>query len=142
MSLARSAWESRLRRDGLAATLLQPEVQAAFLHIPSAPVALALFEWSGMLDQRLILFWAVIDSPAALTGAADRLRRTGRHPAAQSTAISAALDWDERPLAEGGACWQATLDLTGDGTSNDRPQPREGVVRKVTVNALAIGIGA
>ncbi|MCW2303790.1 hypothetical protein M2324_002192 [Rhodovulum sulfidophilum] len=55
MSPARSAWESRLRRDGLAPALLQPEVQAAFPHIPSAPVALAIFEWSGMLDQRLIL---------------------------------------------------------------------------------------
>jgi len=43
-------------------------------------------------------------------------------------------------LAERGACWQATLDLTGDGTSNDGPQPREGVVREVTVNALASGI--
>lgn len=95
-----------------------------------------------MLDRRLTLSWTLINSPAALGGAADRLPRTGGHPAAQSTAISAALDWGERPLAEGGACWQATLDLTGDGTSNDRPQPREGVVRKATVNALAIGIGA
>ncbi|MBL3574454.1 DUF1194 domain-containing protein [Rhodovulum sulfidophilum] len=59
MSPARSAWKYRLKRDGLAATLLQPEVQAAFLHIPSAPVALPIFEWSGMLDQRPILFWTV-----------------------------------------------------------------------------------
>ncbi|MCE8471537.1 DUF1194 domain-containing protein [Rhodovulum sulfidophilum] len=60
MSPTRSAWESRLKRDGLAPALLQPEVQSAFLHIPSAPVAPAIFEWSGMLDQRLILSWAVI----------------------------------------------------------------------------------
>ncbi|MBL3562340.1 DUF1194 domain-containing protein [Rhodovulum sulfidophilum] len=142
MSPARSAWKYRLKRDGLASALLQPEVQAAFPHIPSAPVVPAIFEWSGMLDQRLILSWAVIDSPAALTGAADRLRRTGWHPAAQSTAISAALDWGERLLAEGGACWQATLDLNADSTSNDGPQPRKVAIGEVTVNALAIGIGA
>ncbi|WP_337248599.1 DUF1194 domain-containing protein [Rhodovulum sulfidophilum] len=53
------AEEYRLKRDGLAPALLQPEVRAAFLHIPSAPVALAIFEWSGMLDQRQILFWTV-----------------------------------------------------------------------------------
>ncbi|MBL3594628.1 DUF1194 domain-containing protein [Rhodovulum sulfidophilum] len=100
-------------------------MEADFLHIPSAPVALAIFEWSGMLDQRLILSWTLINSPPA-----------------RSTAIGTALGRGDRLLAEGGACWQATLDLTGDGTSNDEPQPREGVVREVTVNALVIGIGA
>ncbi|NDK36632.1 DUF1194 domain-containing protein [Rhodovulum sulfidophilum] len=77
MSSARSAWKYRLKRDGLASALLQPKVQSAFPHIPSAPVALPIFEWSGMLDQRLMLSWTLINSPAALTGAADRLPRTG-----------------------------------------------------------------
>ncbi|WP_411911798.1 DUF1194 domain-containing protein, partial [Rhodovulum sulfidophilum] len=70
------------------------------------------------------------------------MHRTGRHPATRSIAISTALGWGERLLAERGACWQATLDLNADGTSNDRPQPREVVIGEVTVNALAIGIGA
>ncbi|WP_218640467.1 DUF1194 domain-containing protein [Rhodovulum sulfidophilum] len=44
MSRAPSAWKYQLKRDGLAPALLQPEVRAAFPHIPSAPVALAIFE--------------------------------------------------------------------------------------------------
>ncbi|NDK36633.1 DUF1194 domain-containing protein [Rhodovulum sulfidophilum] len=56
--------------------------------------------------------------------------------------MGAALGWGERLLAEGGACWQATPDLNADGTSNDGPQPREVVIGEVTVNALAIDIGA
>ncbi|MCE8457128.1 DUF1194 domain-containing protein [Rhodovulum sulfidophilum] len=61
-----------------------------------------------------------------------RIRRRGAPPSVRG----------ERLLAEGGAFRQATLDLNADGTSNDGPQPREGVAREVTVNALAIGIGA
>lgn len=95
-----------------------------------------------MLNQGLIPSWTLINSPAALTGAADRMRRTSRHSAARSTAIGKALGWGERPLAERGACWQATPDLTDNGTSNDGPRPRQVVIGEVTVNALAIGIGA
>ncbi|WP_112316987.1 DUF1194 domain-containing protein [Rhodovulum viride] len=136
------AEEYRLQRDGLAAALIHPDVQAAFLQIPSAPVALAIYEWSGTLDQRLILPWTVIDSPAALAEASATLRRAGRRSAARTTAIGTALSWGAALLADRDQCWQATLDLTGDGSSNEGPRPAAVEIGEVTVNALAIGIGS
>ena len=38
--------EYRLQLDGLAAALREPAVIAAMLSVPSAPVHLAIFEWS------------------------------------------------------------------------------------------------
>ncbi|BAQ68744.1 hypothetical protein NHU_01586 [Rhodovulum sulfidophilum] len=75
--------------------------------------------------------------------------RSGRQAAPDRSALGGAehshkyaLGWGERPLAEGDACWQATLDLNADGTSNGGPQPREVKISEGAVNALAIGIGA
>ena len=68
------AGEYRLQTDGLAAALLAPDVQAAFLAVPEAPVRLMIYEWSGVQDQRVLLDWAEIDSVARLAEAASRLR--------------------------------------------------------------------
>lgn len=135
------AEEYRLQRDGLATALRHPDVQAAFLQMPSAPVSLAIYEWSGTLDQRLILPWTVIDDADALARAAATLGLSGRQSAARTTAIGTALASGRALLAERSDCWHGTLDLTGDGMSNEGPRPRSVDTGSVTVNALVIGIG-
>ncbi|TCP41393.1 DUF1194 domain-containing protein [Rhodovulum marinum] len=134
------AREYRLQIDGLAGALNHPEVRAALLQMPNAPVALAVYEWSGAADQRLVLPWTAIDGPETLAAVAARLRGTARAEASRTTAIGAALMRGAALLAERPECWRHTLDLTGDGKSNEGPRPREVPAGAETVNALVIGI--
>ncbi|MBN2906874.1 MAG: DUF1194 domain-containing protein [Rhodobacteraceae bacterium] len=134
------AREYRLQLDGLAGALGHPDVVGALMQMPSAPVALAVYEWSGAGDQRVILPWRMMDGPAALAEVTARLRTTTRQPASQTTALGAALIRGDQLLAERTECWRHTLDLTGDGPSNEGPRPREVPQGAITVNALVIGL--
>jgi hypothetical protein len=135
--------EYRLQLDGLAAALLHPEVQQALLAMPEAPVMLAVYEWSSIEDQAVILPWTQVDSVQTLTEAAAAITGSRRQLAGQATAIGAALLTGGRLLRDQAGCWTRTLDLTGDGESNDGPRPREvrpdALLRGLTINALVIG---
>lgn len=137
------AGEYRLQTDGLAAALLAPDVQAAFLAVPEAPVRLMIYEWSGVQDQRVLLDWTEIDSVARLAEAASRLRATrkanGDDP---TTAISAAILFGVASLNRQDPCLRRTLDISGDGPSNIGLHPRDlndTDLGDITVNGLVIG---
>ncbi|MCE8441693.1 DUF1194 domain-containing protein [Rhodovulum sulfidophilum] len=70
--------EDALQRAGLAAALAAPEVQAEFLSVPDLPVALAVYEWSGRYQQRVVLPWQILDSPEAILGAAEAIAGSRR----------------------------------------------------------------
>ncbi|MBY5989343.1 DUF1194 domain-containing protein [Roseovarius atlanticus] len=137
------AGEYRLQTDGLAAALLAPEVQEAFLAVPEAPVRLMIYEWSGVRDQRVLLDWTEIDGAARLAEVAARLRATqkarGDDP---TTAISAAILVGVAALNRQADCLRRTLDISGDGPANIGLHPRELTeedLGDVTVNGLVIG---
>jgi hypothetical protein len=140
------AREYRLQLDGLAAALTDPEVAGAILAAPEAPVALAVYEWSGLGYQSVILDWATITGPAALDAAAARIAGHARRPAPQTTALGQAMLFGAELIARAPACWQATLDLSGDGKNNEGPRPRDlrrgAALAGITVNALVIGADA
>ncbi|MFZ5961980.1 DUF1194 domain-containing protein [Thalassococcus sp. BH17M4-6] len=134
-----------LQIQGLAGALTHPEVRAALLTMPSAPVALAVFEWSGPEDQRLTLDWTDITDADALADVAARLRSAARASGDPSTALGSALRYGGGLLRQRGACWKRTLDLSGDGKSNTGPRPQDShdaLPDAVTVNALVIGAPA
>ncbi|SIO31027.1 Protein of unknown function [Rhodovulum sp. ES.010] len=79
---------------------------------------------------------------AALDRVAARLRATRRAEASPTTAIGAALVAGGALLADRPGCWRHTLDLTGDGKSNEGPRPRDIPTGAATVNALVIGLEA
>ncbi len=137
------AREYRLQLDGLAAALTDPEVRATLLAMPAAPVALAVYEWSGPDHQALILDWTPIDGPVALRRVAERLRGWQRAAAPETTALGQALLFGGALLARAPGCWARTLDISGDGRNNTGPRPRAtrgaAVLAGVTVNALVIG---
>ncbi len=137
------AVEYRLQMDGLAGALMRPEVQAAFLALPQAPVRLYVFEWAGFSSQRVLMDWTEVQSPADLANVAGRLSRTPRMPSAPATAIGQAMLHGAAALARQPECWRHTLDLSGDGRSNTGPRPRdladEPMLGPATVNALVIG---
>ncbi|KRS14707.1 hypothetical protein XM53_03135 [Roseovarius atlanticus] len=137
------ATEYRLQTDGLAAALLAPDVQEAFLAVPESPVRLMIFEWSGVRDQRLLLDWTEIDRAARLAEVAARLRATrkakGDDP---TTAISAAILYGVAALNRQAGCFRRTLDISGDGPANIGLHPRDlndADLGDVTVNGLVIG---
>ena len=135
------ASEDRLQRNGLAAALLAPEVQAAFFASPD-PVALQIFEWSGQHNQTDLLDWTLITSPTDLFYVADLLASGTRSVSDMPTAMGYALGYASIKLQEAPACLFQTIDMAGDGTNNDGFAPVNAYAafpfEGVTVNGLAI----
>lgn len=133
--------EYRLQLDGLANALRTPEVQRAIFAVPNAPVALAVFEWSGMGQQRLLVGWTRISAPEQLEAIAARLRGSSASYTDPSTAIGSAMLYGATLLAQQHECWQRTLDISGDGPSNSGPAPKgikQTAMDGITVNGLVV----
>lgn len=133
--------EYRLQLDGLAAALLAPQVQDAFLAMPQAPVELAVFEWSGLNQHRLLVDWTRISDASDLSAISQRLRGTFGSYTDPSTAIGAAMVFGAGLLERRERCWQRTLDISGDGPANIGPAPGlipEAVTRDITINGLVV----
>lgn len=137
------AAEYRLQLDGVARALLDPDVEAALLMIPGAPVRLMVFEWSARNHQRMIVNWTTIQSTDDIARVADILLRTQAAPVENpSTAIGQAMIFGARQLNSQNECWQKTLDISGDGPANIGLHPEEvtdKVVGDVVINGLVIG---
>lgn len=137
------AREYRLQMGGLAAALDSAEVRDKLMAMPSAPVRLMVYEWSGPSDQMIVVPWTEIDA-ASLDGVIETLLQTLRRDASPGTALGVAMSEGARHLRQQSACWKRTLDLSGDGKSNLGPRPRD-VKRQlegdgITINGLVIGI--
>lgn len=137
--------EHGLQRQGLAAALLDAEVQAAFLELPAAPVRLLVFEWAGSFTQTDLTGWTEVRSAADLAAVARRLASAPRADGSAGTATGQAMLYGAARLAEQAACARLTLDISTDGVRNAGVTP--GLVRRqpemqgVIVNGLAIGTG-
>ncbi|KAJ02345.1 DUF1194 domain-containing protein [Sulfitobacter mediterraneus] len=140
------AKEYRAQLDGLASALNDAEVRGKILEMPSAPVRLLVYEWSGPGDQHVLLPWTTIDQSAALDIAIETLRQTRRRDATPGTALGVAMTYGARQLAQQSDCWKRTLDISGDGKSNLGPRPRDVKHRiersGITINGLVIGADA
>lgn len=139
--------EYALQRDGLAAALEDARVAQALLSMTDAPVALLIFEWSGAEFQRILVPWTRVTDTTSLALVISQLRGVRRVPAPSSTALGTAIDVGRALLAEQPGCWRHTLDVSGDGPSNDGPRPRDlssagttgAALPDITINALVIG---
>ncbi|MBM1556434.1 DUF1194 domain-containing protein [Sulfitobacter mediterraneus] len=140
------AKEYRAQLDGLASALNDAEVRSKILEMPSAPVRLLVYEWSGPGDQHVLLPWTTIDQSAALDIAIETLRQTRRRDATPGTALGVAMTYGARQLTQQSDCWKRTLDISGDGKSNLGPRPRDVKHRiersGITINGLVIGADA
>lgn len=138
------AREYRLQMGGIAAALDTPEVRSKLMAMPSAPVRLMVYEWSGPTDQAVVVPWEEIDSEETLDVIIDTLRKTERRDASPGTALGVAMKEGVRHLRQQQACWKLTLDLSGDGKSNLGPRPRDVKSQyeggDITINGLIIGV--
>lgn len=137
------AKEYRLQFDGLANALDDYEIRTALFAMPSAPISLLIYEWSGPNDQNIVLDWYEINDGKSLSRVIEILRTTRRAKANPSTAIGSAIVVGLHFLNQRPDCWTKTLDISGDGISNTGPHPRDGRTmansQNITINALAIG---
>lgn len=140
------AREYRLQMGGLAAALDAPQVRQALLMMPSAPVELLVYEWSGPEDPAVILPWTAVRDETNLDAIIARLRGTERRQATPGTALGLAMREGVAHLEQRAHCWKRTLDISGDGKSNLGPRPvdvkPEIEPTGITINALAIGADA
>lgn len=136
--------EDALQRGGLAAALIDPNVQRAFL-AGDDPVALAIFEWSGRYKQALLQDWVLIRGEADLYQVAARIAESRRSETEFPTALGYALGYGAGLIARGPACAQATIDVSGDGVSNEGFGPEQAYrafpFDGVTVNGLVVNAG-
>lgn len=133
--------EDELQRNGLAAALLAPEVQRAFFAL-DIPVALAVYEWSGRYNQKLLVDWQVVEGPATLLKVAETIAMSERSHNEYPTAMGYALGYGAMLLDRGPDCHQRTIDVAGDGINNEGFPPERAYIEfpfdGVTVNGLVV----
>ena len=133
--------EYRLQLGGLAAALGSPEVAGILLAPGSAPVRVAVFEWSDPGRERVVLGWREITDLAVLSEVQAQLITTERADLGRSTGLGSALRFGRDSLLTQSDCWVLTLDLSGDGKGNIGQDPSSvAVPPHIRVNGLVIGV--
>lgn len=138
------AREYRLQLGGIIEALGDSAVRDRLLAMPSAPVRVLVYEWSGPQDQTTLVPWTQIDSGADIDTVLETLAQVTRREATPGTALGTAMSVGAIHLDAQPDCWKRTLDISGDGKSNLGPRPREVKPRLepkgITINALVIGV--
>jgi hypothetical protein len=121
-------------------------VQDVLFMQPEAPIRLHVYEWSGPINQTIIVPWTAIQTPEDLTQVTKLLAGHQRGVRAPTTAIGSAILAGYSYLDPQTECWKRTLDLSGDGETNIGPLPETiGEDQRpvgVVVNGLVIGAGS
>ena len=131
------------QRSGYAAAFSSPQVIEAIRAGPSGRIAIAFIEWSGILQQKIVIDWTVISNDQTARQFGDRIMEAPRAFASNSTSISAGIDFAMTQLDL--APYEArrrVIDVSGDGDNNsgrDVTAARdEAVAKGVTINGLVI----
>jgi len=137
--------EYRLQLDGVISALNAPSVQDILFQTPDAPVSIHVFEWSGPINQTVIVPWTELTDPLALATVTGQLSAHQRGVAAPTTSIGDAILAGVAFLEQRPDCWKRTLDLSGDGETNvgTLPEdiPPDALPVGMTVNGLVVGAG-
>lgn len=133
--------EHALQRQGLAAALTDADVAGAILG-GSGPVALAIFEWSGRYQQKVVQDWVMLESEGDLAAVASRVLSEPRSFTEYPTAIGYALGYAAGLLQRAPPCVRQVVDISGDGITNEGFRPRLAYEHfpfaGVTVNGLVV----
>ncbi len=133
------AAEYALQINGLGRALLHPSVQAAILAEAAGPVSIAVYDWSGPEDARLVARWTELADRTALQRFVADLVAVPRQNGAPATAVGTAMLFGTALLGQRAGCGRLILDLVGEGASNVGPRPRDlAGPGTITVNALVI----
>jgi len=90
-SMDKSKFE--LQRSGYAAAFSKPRVIEALRGGPRGRVAAAFIEWSGVLQQKVVIDWTMISNDETARQFGHRIMEAPRAFARNSTSISAGIDF-------------------------------------------------
>ncbi len=134
--------EFDLQIRGIAAAFENPALTAAIAGGPNRRIAVALLQWSGHNEQKLVIGWRIIASAAEARALAGDIRSTPRFFRG-GTSITAMLRAAEKAfVALPYKASRRIIDISGDGSNTD-PQPPRNARRQllsagITINALTI----
>lgn len=134
--------ELALQREGYIAAVTSPEFLQALRLGPHGRIAIAYVEWAGADEQKLVVDWTLIGSPAEARAFADAISRAPLRRVYR-TSISSAMTFGAE-LMEGNGIrgLRRVIDISGDGTNNQGPLvdvTRDAVVaRGITINGLPL----
>lgn len=135
------AQEYRLQLDGVAAALQDAGVRDALFSMPGAHVELAVYQWGAPWQQRLLLDWTPMLTPADSEAAAALLRATSHRFSDPSTGIGPAISFGAALLSARPECWAHKLDISGDGPANSGTPPGQVALPgtpRITINGLVV----
>lgn len=129
----------RLQTEGLASALSDPEVAEALVR---GQVALSVVQWSGTEQQAVVLPWARMLTPGAVTRIAEDAANLPRVFYGSDTAVGQGLRFAAAQFAAVADCRRAVIDVSGDGQENagftDSMARAEAMDLGMTINAIAI----
>jgi hypothetical protein len=132
----------KLQREGYAAAVTNSRVLEAIKSGRNGRIAVLFMEWSGPVNQKVIVDWTVIDGPATAQKLADQLLELPR-AFADRTSIAGGIDAAIAQLTRAPYfAERQTIDVSGDGTNNagrDVSLSRDEALRLgITINGLVI----
>jgi hypothetical protein len=134
--------EFELQRKGYASAFTAQRVLSAIRSGPHQAIAVSLVEWSGPLEQKVVVDWMIVrDQPSGEAFAAAVLEAPRSFSA--FTSISAALIFSMAQLERSGVeASRRVIDVSGDGTNNSGPPITaardQAIAAGLTINGLAI----
>jgi hypothetical protein len=138
-----SEGEFRLRREGIAQAVTDPQILAAIRSGALQRLAIAYVEWGGPLMARTVVGWRFVEDEASAQAFAAEVLAAPRSPQSYN-AIGDAIDHAAALL---GRCpcepTRRVIDVSGDNPDNRsfRPAPLardDAVAAGIVINALAI----
>ncbi len=135
--------EYALQTGGLQAALSDPDIVEEILR---RNIALAVIEWSGAGQQRVVMPWEIMENPTILSNFAARAGALERSWDGSDTAVGDAIAFATTAFAGAPACKARVLDISGDGDQNAggplAAARGQALAAGITINAVAIeGIG-
>ncbi len=129
--------ENALQRAGYVDALSHRDIWSAIRAGPLRRIALTYVEWAGPEEQRTVVPWRLIDSPAAARAfAAELADRPILFARGTGTSISAAIAYSVGLFRDSRyAAHRQVIDLSGDGPNN-----RGGPVTEARDAGLAVGV--
>ena len=113
--------EVQLQREGIADLFLDPEIVKAIESGPLGRIAIAMLDWSGYRNDKVVLDWTVVHDKASATALAGIIR-TIPPVLGERTSISNAIE-SAISLIQGSdnkiAATRRVIDVSGDGPNND-----------------------
>ncbi len=133
--------EFQLQMSGLAEAFRHPAVIAAIRSAAPNGVAVSLVQWSGVGQHVQAVGWTEVRDSASANVLAARIDAAPRLTIGGATALGNAIEFSLNLLetnAFRGARW--TIDVSGDGTSNQGVSPIVARARAVTAGATVNGL--